>query len=287
VRRVRALFISDVHLGMRPTRITQLIDFLRWHEAETIYLVGDIVDGWQLRRSWYWDDDHDEAVRLVLRMARAGTAVTYIPGNHDEMLRPWLPLGLELGGVKLRAEAEHRTADGRRILVTHGDAFDGVVGVGSRLWVLGDRAYGLALVLNRWFNAARRLFGHPYRSLSHWLKRQVGGSLAAAAIARFEAAVVHEARRRGFDGVVCGHIHHPVLREQADVLYMNTGDWVESCTALVDWAREHREGGWFVGSREAVPAAASPVAPPSPPAARSAEHAAAAAAAVANPVERA
>jgi UDP-2,3-diacylglucosamine pyrophosphatase LpxH len=247
---------------MRPTRITQLIDFLRWHEAESIYLVGDIVDGWRLRRSWYWDEAHDEAVRLVLRLARAGTRVTYIPGNHDEMFRSWLPLGLELGGVRLRKEAVHVAADGRRFLVVHGDEFDGAVCCARCLALLGDHAYESSLVLNRWFNAARRRLGYPYWSLSRWLKRQVGE--AVRAIDRFAAAAAREARRRGFHGAICGHIHHPEIRDLDGMLYMNAGDWVENCTALVehadgrfaliDWAAEARLS--LAAGRDAAAAAA-------------------------------
>jgi UDP-2,3-diacylglucosamine pyrophosphatase LpxH len=191
------------------------------------------VDGWRLRRSWYWDAAHDEVLRLVLRHARSGTAVTYIPGNHDELFRAWLPLGLEVAGIRLRAEAIHTTRQGRRLLVAHGDAFDGVIRYAKFLALLGDWAYSAALVANRWFNAARRRLGYPYWSLSAWAKRKVKG--AVKAIDDFEAALAGEARRRGFDGVVCGHIHHP---EVDGVLYANDGDWVESCTALV----EHEDG---------------------------------------------
>jgi UDP-2,3-diacylglucosamine pyrophosphatase LpxH len=245
-RRYRTLFLSDLHLGTRGCRTDFLIDFLRRVECERLYLVGDIVDGWRLRKSWYWDESHDEAIRLILRMARNGTRITYIPGNHDEMFRAWL--GLEIAGVHLRREAVHLAADGRRFLVLHGDEFDSVVCYARTIALLGDWAYEWALVLNRWFNGARRRLGYPYWSLSQWLKRQVKG--AVMAIDRFETALAHEARRRGLDGVVCGHIHHAEMREVGGVLYMNDGDWVESCTALaehadgrfelVDWARENR-----------------------------------------------
>jgi UDP-2,3-diacylglucosamine pyrophosphatase LpxH len=245
-RRYRSVFLSDVHLGTRGCRADFLADFLRSVECERLYLVGDIVDGWRLRKTWYWDAQHDAVIRLVLRMARHGTAVTYIPGNHDEMFRDWL--GLEVAGVRLAAEAEHVAADGRRFLVMHGDAFDSVVRYAKFLALLGDWAYDLALELNRGFNAVRRRLGYPYWSLSQWLKRQVKG--AVKAIDRFEEALALEARRRGFDGVVCGHIHHAEMRDIGGVMYMNDGDWVESCTALVehhdgrfelvDWAAERR-----------------------------------------------
>ncbi len=232
----RTVFISDTHLGTRGARSDFLVDFLRSIQCETLYLVGDIIDGWRLRKSWYWDEYCDEALRLVLRLARDGTRVVYIPGNHDEMFRGWLPMGLEVGGVQLRREDVHVTADGRRLLVMHGDEFDSVVRYARFLALLGDGAYTMALVLNRYFNAVRRRLGYPYWSLSAWLKRQV--KEAVKAIARFEGALVAEARRRGLDGVVCGHIHHAEMRDVGGVLYLNDGDWVESCTALV----EHGDG---------------------------------------------
>ena len=232
----RSVFISDTHLGTRGCRSDFLADFLGRTTCHHLYLVGDIIDGWRLRKSWYWDEYHDEVLRQIIRHARVGTSVTYIPGNHDELFRGWLGMGLEIGGIKLRAEAVHVTAAGRRLLVTHGDEFDSVVRYARFLALLGDRAYGTALTLNRWFNAARRRLGYPYWSLSAWLKRQV--KEAVKAIDRFETALAMEARRRGFDGVVCGHIHHAEMRELDGVLYINDGDWVESCTALV----EHHDG---------------------------------------------
>ncbi len=232
----RAIFISDLHLGTRGCRADFLVDFLRRTRCDAMYLVGDIIDGWRLRKSWYWDEAHDEVLRLLLRHARRGTEVTYIPGNHDEIFRQWLPLHLEIAGIRLRREAVHTTADNRRLLVIHGDEFDSVVRYAKFLALLGDGAYTAALTLNRWFNAVRRLLGYPYWSLSQWLKRQV--KEAVKAIDRFEIALAGEARRRGLDGVVCGHIHHAEMRDVNGVLYMNDGDWVESCTALV----EHHDG---------------------------------------------
>jgi UDP-2,3-diacylglucosamine pyrophosphatase LpxH len=236
----RSVFISDTHLGTRGCRSDFLADFLRRTTCAQLYLVGDIIDGWRLRRSWYWDEHHDEVLRLILGHARAGTEVTYIPGNHDELFRAWvdpsMPDGLEIAGVRLVSEAVHVTAAGKRLLVMHGDAFDSVVRYAKFLALLGDWAYTAALVVNRWFNAVRRRLGYPYWSLSAWLKRQV--KEAVKAIDRFEIALAAEARRRNLDGVVCGHIHHAEMREVAGVLYINDGDWVESCTALV----EHHDG---------------------------------------------
>jgi UDP-2,3-diacylglucosamine pyrophosphatase LpxH len=232
----RSVFISDVHLGTRGCRSDFLAHFLGSFSTENLYMVGDIVDGWRLRKSWYWDEMHDEVVKLVLRHAAEGAKVLYIPGNHDEIFRDWLHLGLEIGGVKLVGEAEHITADGKRLLVIHGDQFDSVVRYAKFLALLGDGAYTAALTVNRYFNAVRRQLGYPYWSLSQWAKRQV--KEAVKAIDRFEGALAGEAKRRHFDGVVCGHIHHAEMRQVDGVLYLNTGDWVESCTALV----EHHDG---------------------------------------------
>ncbi len=257
-RHYRSIFLSDVHLGTKGARGDFLVDFLTKVECERLYLVGDIIDGWRLKKSWYWDADHDEVIRLVLRMARHGTEVIYIPGNHDEMFRDWL--GLEVAGVKLMREAEHTAADGRRFLVIHGDEFDGVIRYAKVIAHLGDWAYDWALTMNRWFNAGRRRFGYPYWSLSQWLKRQV--KEAVKAIDRFETALATEAKRRGLDGVICGHIHHAEMREVQGVVYMNDGDWVESCTALVehadgrfelvDWVQENRLSFARVPRRAAV-----------------------------------
>ena len=232
----RTIFISDLHLGTRGCRSDFLADFLRRVSCEQMYLVGDIIDGWRLRRSWYWDETHDEVLRLILRHARDGAEVTYVPGNHDEMFRAWLPLGLEIAGVRLRKDAVHTMKDGRRLLIMHGDEFDSVVRYAKFLALLGDWVYTAALVMNRWFNAVRRRLGYPYWSMSAWAKRQV--KEAVKAIDRFETALAGEARRRGFDGVVCGHIHQAEMRDIGGVLYLNDGDWVESCTALV----EHHDG---------------------------------------------
>jgi len=235
------VFISDTHLGTKGSRTDFLVDFLSQMSCEHLFLVGDIVDGWRLRKSWYWDAGHDKVLRLILRHARKGAAVTYIPGNHDEMFRTWLPTDidphmLEVAGIAMRHEAEHITADGQRFWVTHGDQFDSVVRYAKFLAHLGDGAYVTSLVISRWLNVIRRKLGYNYWSLSQWLKRQV--KEAVKAIDRFETALAAEAGRRGFDGVVCGHIHHAEMRRVNGILYMNDGDWVESCTALV----EHHDG---------------------------------------------
>ena len=243
VTRYRAVFVSDMHLGTKGCRSDFLADFLEQISCEKLFLVGDIIDGWRLRKSWYWDAHHDRVVRSILRHAKRGTEIVYVPGNHDEMFRAWLPQAHEQGahqfevaGIEMRRETTHVTANGKRLLVMHGDEFDGVVRYAKFLAHVGDSAYTGALVVNRWFNAMRRVMGYDYWSLSQWLKRQV--KEAVKAIDRFETALSADAARRGFDGVVCGHIHNAEMRMINGVLYCNTGDWVESCTALV----EHSDG---------------------------------------------
>jgi UDP-2,3-diacylglucosamine pyrophosphatase LpxH len=230
----RTIFLSDIHLGTRGCKADFLLDFLRWNESENLFLVGDIVDGWRLRRSWYWTQSHNDVIQKILRKARKGTKVTYVPGNHDEWLREYTEI--ELGGIKVVEEAVHVTADGRRLLIIHGDAYDGVVKYARWLALLGDWAYNLMIWLNTHFNQVRRRLGYPYWSLSAYLKGKVKN--AVVYVGNFADAVAEEARRRGVDGVVCGHIHKAEIRQFGDILYCNDGDWVESCTALV----EHWDG---------------------------------------------
>jgi UDP-2,3-diacylglucosamine pyrophosphatase LpxH len=230
VRRYRSIWISDIHLGTRGCKAEFLLDFLRHTESDHLYLVGDIIDGWRLKRSWYWHQTHNDVVQKLLRKARKGTRVVYIAGNHDEVLRDYL--GLQLGGVELLGEDVHETADGKRLLVIHGDAFDGVVRYAPWLALLGDKAYSLALAANNALNLVRRRLGYPYWSFSAVLKAKVKN--AVRYVDDFERALAAEARRRGVDGVVCGHIHKAEIRTVDGVLYCNDGDWVESCTALVE-----------------------------------------------------
>lgn len=228
--RHRTLFLSDIHLGTPGCKADLLLDFLRNNEAQTIYLVGDIIDGWRIKRSWFWHESHNAVVQEILHKVRHGTNVIYVPGNHDEALRDYT--GLDFGGIDISNEVIHRTADGRDLLVLHGDQFDSVVRYANWLAHLGDRAYGVALALNNWLHNARRLFGLPYWSLSSYLKQKVKN--AVEYISSFETAVARAARERGVDGVVCGHIHHAEMREIDGILYCNDGDWVESCTALAE-----------------------------------------------------
>lgn len=233
-RSVRTLFISDLHLGSKIAKADFLIDFLRNHEAETIYLVGDIVDGWRLRRSWHWPQSHNDVVQKLLRKARKGAKVVYITGNHDEFLRDFQ--GMHFGGIVVADQAIHVAADGRRYLVIHGDQFDTIVHNVRWLAYLGDKAYDLAIVVNRIVGRFRRVFGMPYWSFSSWAK--VAVKRAVNFISAFQTIVAEQARNAEVDGVICGHIHHAAMENIAGIRYINTGDWVESCTAVV----EHFDG---------------------------------------------
>ena len=233
-RRVRTLFLSDIHLGTKGCQADRLLDFLRHYETETIYLVGDIVDGWQLKSGWYWPQLHNDVVQKLLRRARKGARLRYIPGNHDEFLRDYY--GTHFGGIEVLEDAIHVGADGKRYLVIHGDLFDVVIRHARWLALLGNNAYDLAIWLNTYFNAVRRGLGLTYWSLSQWAKLKVKN--AVNFIGEYEKALAAEARRRGVDGVICGHIHHAVIRTDFGLSYINCGDWVESCTAVV----EHFDG---------------------------------------------
>lgn len=232
--RFRAIFISDIHLGTQGSNTDHLLDFLRKTDSDYLYLVGDIIDGWRLKRFWYWRQEHNDVIQKILRKARKGTRVFYIPGNHDESFRDFARC--RFGRVAILKDAIHTTVDGRRLLVLHGDKFDGVVKYAKWLAFVGDHAYVAALTLNTWFNVIRRRLGFRYWSLSAYLKHKVKN--AVEYISRFETAVVAEARRLKVDGVVCGHIHSAEIREIDGLLYCNDGDWVESCSAFV----EHFDG---------------------------------------------
>ncbi|NJM43881.1 MAG: UDP-2,3-diacylglucosamine diphosphatase [Brachymonas sp.] len=231
---VRSIFISDIHLGTAGCQAHALLDFLRVTRCDYLYLVGDIVDGWQLRRRWFWPQAHNDVIQKILRAARKGTQVVFVPGNHDEFARRYD--GHEFGGIVVMQDCVHITADGRKLWVTHGDLFDGVIQCAKWLAYVGDQAYELTLRLNSTFNSLRARLGLPYWSLSQYLKHKV--KRAVSYVSDFETAVAREAKRRGLDGVVCGHIHHAEMREIEGVLYCNDGDWVESLTALV----EHADG---------------------------------------------
>ena len=234
VRRVRTLFISDVHLGTRGCQAELLLEFLRAYEAEAIYLVGDIVDGWRLKRGVYWPQSHNDVVQKLLRKARKGCRIIYIPGNHDEFLRGYL--GTHFGGIDVCNSTIHESVSGQRLLVLHGDEFDVVVRHARWLAFLGDWAYEAALATNTYVNFVRRRLGFSYWSLSSWAKLKVKS--AVNYIGAFEEALAKAADRANADGVICGHIHHAAIHDDFGIRYLNCGDWVESCTALA----EHHDG---------------------------------------------
>jgi UDP-2,3-diacylglucosamine pyrophosphatase LpxH len=262
VLRYRTLWISDIHLGTPGCQALALLDFLKATECETLYLVGDIIDGWQLRRGWYWPQSHNDVVQKLLRKVRKGTRVVFVPGNHDEFARRYL--GHSFGGVEVVEDCVHVTADGRRLWVTHGDLFDGVIQCAKWLAYLGDSLYEFTLKLNRYLNHLRATLGLPYWSLSKYLKLKV--KRAVSYVSDFENALAREARKRGMQGVVCGHIHHAELRDIDGILYANDGDWVESLSALaehddgrlelLDWAH------WATGPLARPAGEASPAIPP-------------------------
>lgn len=231
---VRALFVSDVHLGTRGCQAELLLDFLNHYRSDQIYLVGDIIDGWRLKSRWYWPRSHDDVIAAILAKAQMGTRVRYIPGNHDAFLREWL--GTSFAGIEVIDRAFHETADGQHYLVLHGDQFDLVATHARWLALLGDGMYQAALVANTSLNRVRRKRGLPYWSLSAWAKLKV--KEVVNFIGNFESLVASEARRANVQGVICGHIHHAAMHDNFGVRYINTGDWVESCTAVV----EHLDG---------------------------------------------
>ena len=233
-RRYRAIFISDIHLGTKRAQTARLLDFLRVTESDQLYIVGDFIDNWSLRRAWHWDQLHNDVIQKLLRKARKGTKLVYIPGNHDENFRNFI--NLRFGRVAVLEHTVHLSANGRRYLVLHGDKFDGVVRFAPWLAKLGDTAYEFSMRLNGAVNHVRRFFRLPYWSLSAFLKHRV--KRAVEFISHFEAAVVREAKSRNCQGVICGHIHTPDDRTIEGIHYLNDGDWVESCTALV----EHDDG---------------------------------------------
>ena len=233
VESYRTIWISDLHLGTRAAKAHALLDFLERTEADRYYLVGDIFDGWALQRSWYWPAVHNDVLQALLDIARRAD-VTYVPGNHDEAARQFP--GLRLGGITIQRNAVHTTADGRRLLVLHGDEFDGAVRHARWVSKLGGWAYEQLLALSRYVNHVRRWLDLPYWSLAAAAKTRT--KRAVQYIADFEKAVVQRASQQEVDGIVCGHIHVPALRMIEDIVYANTGDWVESCSALV----EHSDG---------------------------------------------
>ncbi len=231
--RYRSAWISDLHLGTRGSNAEAVLFFLRQHRFETLYIVGDLIDVWSLRRSRYWPQTHNDVIQKILRHGRKGARIIYIPGNHDEFLRGYYGV---YGNLTIAPNAIHTTADGRRLLVLHGDELDTVVQNAKWLAFIGDVGYQFLLKLNRPVNFLRHCLGLGYWSLSAYVKGRVKN--AVSFIGEFEKAIVRYAQQFGVDGVLCGHIHHATIREVQGTTYYNCGDFVESCTALV----EHADG---------------------------------------------
>jgi hypothetical protein len=237
----RSIFISDVHLGTRDCKSFQLLDFLKHNTCDTLYLVGDIIDGWKIQQNrWRWDQSHTNIIRKILSFTKKDVKVIYIAGNHDEFLRTFMPFEFTFGNVQIYNQYEHNGADGKRYLVVHGDMFDGINRIIPWVSFLGDKAYDLILMVNSKFNWIRRKLGFGYWSLSKYLKHKV--KQAVNFMFRFEENISDYCKKRGFDGVICGHIHHAEIKDVNGIIYMNDGDWVESMTALV----ENTDGTWEI-----------------------------------------
>lgn len=237
----RTIFISDVHLGARDCKALHLLDFLKNNTCDTLFLVGDIVDGWKIQQNrWRWDQTHTNVVRKILSFAKKDVRIIYIAGNHDEFLRAFMPYDFTFGNVEVHNQYEHAGFDGNRYLVVHGDMFDGINRIVPWISFLGDKAYDFVLSLNSKFNWIRRKLGFGYWSLSKYLKHKV--KQAVSFMYKYEKNLVAYCKKRGFDGVICGHIHHPEIKVIDEIIYMNSGDWVESLSALV----EHIDGKWEI-----------------------------------------
>ena len=230
----RAIWISDVHLGTSGCKAELLLDFLRVSESEKIFLVGDIIDGWRLKKKWYWPQAHNDVIQKLLRKARKGVKVVFVPGNHDEAARKYI--GVNFGDIIIKKEAHHITLKGKKLWIIHGDQFDGVIKHARWLAYIGDKGYAILIRLNDLFNTFRKFLKLPYWSLSKFIKQKV--KKAVSLVTAFELVMAREAKRRGFDGVICGHIHKAEFKLIYDIIYCNSGDWVESMTAIV----EHLDG---------------------------------------------
>lgn len=236
----KSIFISDIHLGTSDCKAKQLLEFLDSNSSDVLYLVGDIIDAWKIQQNkWKWSNSQTNVIRKVLKISKK-TRVVYVAGNHDEFLRNLIPYGISLGNIEICNQVEHCGIDGKRYLVLHGDLFDGISGIAPWLAWLGDRAYDFVLSVNSKFNWIRHKLGFHYWSLSKFLKGKV--KTAVSFVFQFEKNIVEHCRRKKFDGVICGHIHTAEIKTIDDIVYMNDGDWVESCTALV----EHWDGKWEI-----------------------------------------
>ena len=236
----KSIFISDIHLGTKGCQAKKLVQFLKNHECEKLYLVGDIIDGWRVTKKWYWPNSHTNVIRHILKKVKQGTEVYYIAGNHDEVLRPFINFGLEFGRIKIMDDIVHEGINGKKYYVVHGDYFDGVTRLAKWLVLLGDNAYTFLIWFNLKFNWIRKRLGMKYWSLSKYLK--ANAKKAVDFIFHFKNNVTDHARKKGYDGVICGHIHTPEILDINGITYMNDGDWVESCTALV----EQYDGTWHI-----------------------------------------
>ncbi|RFF28974.1 MULTISPECIES: UDP-2,3-diacylglucosamine diphosphatase [unclassified Wenzhouxiangella] len=233
-RHVRTIWISDLHLGFPGCSAEQVLDFIREMRCETLYLVGDIVDFWYLKKKRHWPQSHSNVIRSLLGKAKHGTRVIYVPGNHDEAMRQYD--GMTIGNIEVTNEIIHETADGRRLLVLHGDQFDAAVVSSPLLGLIGSRVYDGLLKFNRLINWIRTKMGRGHWSLAAYIKQRV--KKAVKFMSNFEEAVRRSAQKNEVDGLVCGHIHRPEIAVGEEVIYLNCGDWVESCTALI----EHHDG---------------------------------------------
>jgi len=237
----RTIFISDVHLGTRDCKAEELNNFLKHNSCETLYLVGDIIDGWRIQQNkWRWQQSHTNVIRRILGSSKRGTKVVYVVGNHDEFLRPIIPYGFSFGNIEMVNQIKHDGIDGKQYLVIHGDLFDGISNVAPWLNFLGDKAYDFILAVNTRYNWIRHRLGFGYWSVSKYLKLQI--KRAVSYIFQFESNLTDYCRRKGYDGVICGHIHTAEIKNIDGVVYMNDGDWVESCTSLV----ENHDGKWEI-----------------------------------------
>jgi UDP-2,3-diacylglucosamine pyrophosphatase LpxH len=238
----RSIFISDIHLGSRGCKADLLCDFLKHNTSDNLYLVGDIIDGWRLKKKWYWPQSHSNVIRRILTAAKRGTTVYYIVGNHDEALRKWMHWVPVLGNVEISNRRDHIGVDGKRYLVVHGDMFDSLMQVSSGKWLMhiGDKLYDIIIHLNDIWAKFRARIGLPYWSMSRWIKHHT--KQAVSYVLSFEKLLADYCHKKGYDGIICGHIHTAEIRDIDGVIYMNDGDWVESCTALV----EHWNGQWEI-----------------------------------------
>ena len=241
ITKYKTICISDCHLGTKDAKADLLSNFLKHHSCENLFLVGDIIDGWKIQQNkWRWSQSHSNVIRRILGYSKRGTKITYVTGNHDEFLRPLVSHGFNLGNIRMVNHADYRSIDGDLYLITHGDLFDGVTRLAPWIGFTGDKAYDFLLWFNNHFNHLRRRLGFGYWSLSKYLKARV--KKAMNFVFHFERNLLEYAKKRGYDGVICGHIHTPEIKTIDGMIYMNDGDWVESCSALV----EHFDGRWEI-----------------------------------------